>query len=252
VAQTVPDAQALIVTTPQEISLADVRKSINFCRQVDMRILGLVENMSGLICPGCGERIDLFKRDGGRVTAKRENLTLLASLPIEPEVVDKGDAGGLEKMIDSDHAFNREFQKMVETIVGPMKSQAPAPSPSEKRPEIVDAKDKVIIAVPVAGGKLCAHFGHCEHFALVEAANGKIVGKTLHTPPPHEPGVLPKWLHDKGAHIVIAGGMGSRAQQLFTENGIQVITGAPMDAPEALAQQYLSDTLVTGSNVCDH
>jgi predicted Fe-Mo cluster-binding NifX family protein len=110
----------------------------------------------------------------------------------------------------------------------------------------------LIIAVPVAEGKLCAHFGHCEHFALVETENGKIVGKTLHSPPPHEPGVLPKWLHDLGVHTVIVGGIGSRAQQLFDEKGITVVSGVPMDSPESLVHQYLMDTLVTGKNVCDH
>ncbi len=72
VAQTIPDAQALIVTTPQEVSLADVRKSINFCRQVKMEILGLVENMSGLVCPHCGKTIELFKTHGGMLTAKKK------------------------------------------------------------------------------------------------------------------------------------------------------------------------------------
>ena len=252
VAQTIADAKAIIVTTPQEISLADVRKSINFCRQVNMHILGLVENMSGLVCPKCGERIDLFKRDGGLFTAKRENLTLLASLPFEPEVVDKGDAGDLGKMIISTHPFNLEFQKMVETVIRLTTSPAPAPAREEKGLKIVAPGERVILAVPVAEGKLCAHFGHCEHFALVETENGKIVGKTLHSPPAHEPGVLPQWLHDKGVHIVIAGGMGSRAQQLFNEKGITVINGAPTDSPESVVQQYLMDTLVTGENVCDH
>jgi predicted Fe-Mo cluster-binding NifX family protein len=63
---------------------------------------------------------------------------------------------------------------------------------------------------------------------------------------------LPKWLHDLGADVIIAGGMGNRARQLFDENGIKVVVGAPSDAPEVLVRQYLSDSLVTGPNVCDH
>ena len=112
--------------------------------------------------------------------------------------------------------------------------------------------DKIKFAIPVAGGKLCSHFGHCDQFALIEAENGEIKGKSMHTPPPHEPGVLPKWLHEQGANIVIAGGMGARAQQHFSQHGIKVITGAPMDSPESLVNQYLADSLVTGENVCDH
>jgi Mrp family chromosome partitioning ATPase len=75
IAQIIPDTKAVIVTTPQEISLSDVRKSINFCHQVNMEILGLVENMSGLTCPYCGKTIDLFKTDGGMITAKKAGLT---------------------------------------------------------------------------------------------------------------------------------------------------------------------------------
>ncbi|RJR32409.1 MAG: ATPase [Desulfobacteraceae bacterium] len=112
--------------------------------------------------------------------------------------------------------------------------------------------NRTIFAVPVAEGKLCSHFGHCDQFALLEVVDGKIQGKKMHTPPPHEPGVLPKWLHEIGANIIIAGGMGSRAQGLFQQNGISVITGAPVDSPESLVSQYLSDSLITGQNVCDH
>ena len=117
VAQTIPDARALIVTTPQEVSLADVRKSINFCRQVKMEILGLVENMSGLKCPHCGEIIDVFKTHGGQETARRENLRLLAMLPLELEVVKEGDAGDISLLDNTALLITREFNKMVDEIV---------------------------------------------------------------------------------------------------------------------------------------
>jgi ATP-binding protein involved in chromosome partitioning len=93
VAQTISGVQAVIVTTPQEISLADVRKAINFCRKVEMPILGLVENMSGLICPHCGGKISLFSLGGGQKTAALMNVPLLASLPFDLRVVESGDAG---------------------------------------------------------------------------------------------------------------------------------------------------------------
>jgi ATP-binding protein involved in chromosome partitioning len=117
VAQTIPDARALIVTTPQEVSLADVRKSINFCRQVKMEILGLVENMSGLKCPYCGEIIDVFKTLGGQETAVKENLRLLATLPLELEVVKEGDAGDISLLDNKALLITQEFNKMVDEIV---------------------------------------------------------------------------------------------------------------------------------------
>jgi Mrp family chromosome partitioning ATPase len=116
VAQTVHDARALIVTTPQEISLADVRKSISFCRQVNMEILGLVENMSGLRCPHCGKSIDLFKTEGGQLTARRQGLRLLASLPIEPEVVKRGDMGDFSYLDEEQLPFTEEFNRLVDQV----------------------------------------------------------------------------------------------------------------------------------------
>ncbi|MGB5746886.1 MAG: Mrp/NBP35 family ATP-binding protein [Desulfobacterales bacterium] len=132
IAQTIPDARALIVTTPQEVSLADVRKSINFCRQVKMEILGLVENMSGLKCPYCGEIIDVFKTQGGAVTAKRENLRLLATLPLEVEVVKEGDAGDLGFLDNHELLIAREFIKMVDEIVKLTDPKTTAPSQNDK------------------------------------------------------------------------------------------------------------------------
>lgn len=117
IAQTIPDAKAIIVTTPQEVSLADVRKAINFCYQAKMEILGLVENMSGLRCPHCGEIIDLFKARGGAVTAEKEKLRLLGTLPLEPEVVKQGDEGEVSLLDNKDLQLTRDFDKMVDEIL---------------------------------------------------------------------------------------------------------------------------------------
>jgi predicted Fe-Mo cluster-binding NifX family protein len=107
-------------------------------------------------------------------------------------------------------------------------------------------------AIPLAEGKLTAHFGHCQEFALVEVENNEIKKKEMLNPPPHEPGLLPKWLHGLGTDVIIAGGMGGRALDLFAQNGIKVVTGAPELTPEELVNRYLDKTLVAGENVCDH
>jgi predicted Fe-Mo cluster-binding NifX family protein len=107
-------------------------------------------------------------------------------------------------------------------------------------------------AIPLADGKLTAHFGHCQEFALIEVENNEIKNKETLIPPPHEPGVLPRWLHEMGTDVIIAGGMGGRALDLFTQNGIKVVTGAPASVPEELVKSYLDNTLQTGANVCDH
>ena len=110
------------------------------------------------------------------------------------------------------------------------------------------------IAIPTTGGQLATHFGHCDQFAIVEVDPEKmaILDTTFLTPPPHEPGVLPRWLHEQGANVIIAGGMGQRAQILFAEQNIQVLVGAPADTPEATVSAYLEGNLATGGNLCDH
>jgi predicted Fe-Mo cluster-binding NifX family protein len=107
-------------------------------------------------------------------------------------------------------------------------------------------------AIPLAEGKLTAHFGHCQEFALVDVEDNEVKKTETLVPPPHEPGVLPKWLHDLGANVIIAGGMGARALDLFAQNDIKVVVGASALAPEELVKQYLDNTLKVGGNVCDH
>jgi predicted Fe-Mo cluster-binding NifX family protein len=110
------------------------------------------------------------------------------------------------------------------------------------------------IAIPVEAGRVSMHFGRCEEFAIYEVSetDRAVLSKTTHTPPAHEPGVLPRWLHELGADVIITGGMGPRAQQLFAQNGISVVLGSPADAPEQVAAAYLNGTLEAGENVCDH
>jgi predicted Fe-Mo cluster-binding NifX family protein len=98
------------------------------------------------------------------------------------------------------------------------------------------------------------HFGHCEKFVFVEvdAAAKSVIGMSEAVPPPHEPGVLPKWLHEQQVNVIIAGGMGMRAQQFFNEYGIEVVVGAPAEKPDTVALNWVNGTLVTGGNVCDH
>ena len=110
------------------------------------------------------------------------------------------------------------------------------------------------IAIPLAAGRLSAHFGHCEEFAILEAneETKEVLNTSRHEPPAHEPGVLPRWLHELGVNVIIAGGMGSRAQQHFAANDIEVVVGAPSESPEELASAYLNGSLDAGANVCDH
>ena len=116
VVQTIPDAQAVVVTTPQEVALADVRKSISFCRTVKMKTLGIVENMGPFTCPHCNETIELFKSGGGERTAKKEGLNFLGTIPFDINVVKSGDAGKPLTLEDSHGPFSKAFEGVVARI----------------------------------------------------------------------------------------------------------------------------------------
>ena len=110
------------------------------------------------------------------------------------------------------------------------------------------------IAVPVVHGKLSAHFGHCESFSLLDfdGESRTIVGESYRAAPAHQPGVLPRWLAEQDVNVIIAGGMGSRARNLFESHGIEVVVGAPMEDPVTLANSYLNGSLPLTGNQCDH
>ena len=112
----------------------------------------------------------------------------------------------------------------------------------------------MIIAIPLHQEALSMHFGHCDKFALIEVneETKEILNINYHQPPAHEPGVLPRWLGELGVNLIIAGGMGSRAQELFTGNNIAVLVGAQGTSPEELVNAYLNSTLESGENCCDH
>lgn len=112
----VPDARAVVVTTPQEISLADVRKAIDFLQRVDANILGVVENMSGLTCPHCGGMIDLFKRGGGEALAATYNLTFLGAIPLDPTTVVAADQGIPAVRLRQNSPAKTAFMELAETV----------------------------------------------------------------------------------------------------------------------------------------
>lgn len=116
VAQTIRGAKAIIVTTPQELCLAYVRKSISFCRTVNMPTLGMIENMSGFACPQCGKSVDLFGTGGGLKTALAMNVPFLGRVPFDAKMVECADSGVsyLEKYPDSE--ATQAYKEIVEKI----------------------------------------------------------------------------------------------------------------------------------------
>ena len=189
-------SSAIIVTTPQQVATVDVEKCITFCRQLNLPIAGIVENMSGFICPSCGEEVNIFSSGGGERLAERFGLPLLGKIPLDPDIVKSGDEERPYIYFYSKTKTAERFDEIVERIVtfgksetmllsGKIENDHPAVVPSsqdENRSETVAAPNKeasMKFAIPTNQGKLCAHFGHCEAFALIDTdGNGKIVNET--------------------------------------------------------------------------
>ncbi len=108
------------------------------------------------------------------------------------------------------------------------------------------------IAVPLENGILCAHFGHCQQFAIIDTNENLIDNIQELTPPEHQPGLYPKWIAQYGVTDVIAGGMGQHAITLFNEQKINVFVGAPIKSANDLVLDFLSNKLTLSANYCDH
>ncbi len=283
IAQLISDADgAVIVTTPQDVALIDVRKCINFCRQLSLPVIGVVENMSGFYCPHCGEKTEIFKGGGGRRMAEDMGVPFLGSIPIDPTIVSASDEGKPYVLDAPATETGKIFAALAAPILrleekdssgrsagdekdsGDLRDTKPAGAASmnaapaatengsERKEAMNESGSKRRIAVPVVEGRLSMHFGHSEKFALVDVDSGKIISSEFVDSPPHQPGLLPAWLGERGADLIIAGGMGSRAKNLFEQNGIEVVVGAPCEAPERVVEQFLAGELELGDNTCDH
>lgn len=203
-----------------------------------MPIAGIVENMSGFICPTCHSRHDIFKSGGGEKTAAEFKLPFLGRLPIDPAVVTAGDTGAA--IFSIDNHTRTDMQHIVDQLIYQLHKTTKGVKKSMK------------IAVPMHNGSLCAHFGHSEAFSVFEIADEKIIRHGVMTPPPHAPGVIPNWLADIGCTLVIANGIGEGAQTALSDRNVDVICGAPVDTPENLIMRYLHHELVSSPVPCNH
>ena len=108
---------AVIVTTPQEVALSDVRRCVRFCSLVGCRILGLIENMSGLVCPHCGETIDVFRRGGGQALAEETGIPFLGAVPLDPKLVEAGDLGAPYVTAFADSPTGEAFRQAIAPLL---------------------------------------------------------------------------------------------------------------------------------------
>jgi predicted Fe-Mo cluster-binding NifX family protein len=182
--------------------------------------------------------------------AEDMSVPFLGSIPMDPKIAEACDSG--QAFVD--HYAAIPTAEIMRNIIQPI-AALDETKVDEKATENTGQENKHMrIAIPLADGKLSMHFGHCERFAFIDVdpTEKKMLRREDVEPPPHEPGLLPKWLAERGASTIISGGMGQRARGLFAERGIQVVVSAPADTPECLVGNYMAGTLQVGENVCDH
>lgn len=245
---------AVVVSTPQEVAAADVRKSLNFCRKMELDIIGIVENMSGFVCPHCGKGTDIFHSGGAEQMAREARVPFLGRIPLESTLGRTCDQGLAWQAPGDGSPVAEAFAGIVRYLEyrnGLDSHWSPA---KDRPPAALAARGTLKVAIPMSDGLLDLHFGHCDLMQVYEAdRDARSFGNpSLLVPPPHEPGLLPQWLAERGIGMIIAGGMGSKARELFAARGIETITGAPCKAPSDLVQDWLDGTLETGPNNCDH
>jgi predicted Fe-Mo cluster-binding NifX family protein len=202
-----------------------VSKAVKMAEMMDIPIIGLVENMSYFKCPDCGKEHKIFGDSHIDEIAEKHKLKVLAKLPINPKISAACDKGLIE-------LFDGEWLDPVAEILKHM-----------------GEKTMIKIAVASENDMVTEHFGHCANFNIFEAENDQIVKSESVPNPGHRPGFLPNFLNDMGVNVVISGGMGGGAIDIFNEKGIEVIVGARGNA-KAAVEAYLQGSLKSTGSVC--
>ncbi len=249
----------VIVSTPQDVSLIDVRKSMRFCEKLSVPILGVVENMSGFVCPNCSERVDIFKKGGVSKMMGDFKFDILGNIPLDPKIVDSGDDGRPYIYHYSNTEGGKEFQSIISKLIDKVGQQNSKKSESKKHFTESDSSERVTlpegverIAIAVENDLVAEHPGHAPKFVMYDIKDKNILKVEELTPPPHEHGVIPRWLKSLSATTIIAGNIGKVAKDMFKEFGIKAISGAPALSHNHVLDLYINDKLESTNKECDH
>lgn len=235
----------VIVSTPQDVALLDVRKSINFAKKLNLPILGLVENMSGFVCPHCGKISEIFKGRGVDKAAVDFNVDVLGKIPLDPDVTTAGDAGKPFVYHYANSVGGVIMNKIGEAVLAKINIET-------KNEDKNMAISNELIAIPVENGVVSGHFGHSEKFVFFTVDGKNIKLEKELAPPPHAPGVIPAWLHEQKATKVIVSGIGQSAVDIFNSHGIDVIRGVdPIDYNEIM-KMFVDGKLKDREVSCNH
>lgn len=225
--QSIPVDGIMIVASPQELVGMIVEKAVKMANTMDIPVLGLVENMSYVSCPKCGEELYIFGESHIENIAEKYSINSIAKLPVEPKLAKACDKGSIE-LFDGTW-LDELFQNMNKNKT--------------------KGDNTMKIAVSCNGNQIWAHFGHCENFMVYETEKGKIVSEQSVPNPGHKPGFLPNFLADMGVKVMISGGMGGGAVDIFNERDVEVVLGAQGDAKQAV-EAYLRGELESTGSIC--
>ncbi|HSG29427.1 MAG TPA: iron-sulfur cluster carrier protein MrpORP [Candidatus Krumholzibacterium sp.] len=253
IAQLIPDADgAVIVTTPQSLAVQDVRKCVTFCRQLKLPVIGVIENMSGFVCPHCNEKTDFFGKGGGEEMAADMGIPFMGSVPLDPGVVTAGDSGRPFVLSSPETETGRIFAALAAPILALDTKDRRRDAGGTGKAAGKGEKMKIRIALPVDENSVSDHFGHAEKFLVfgVDRENNTVSGPEELKPPEHDTGVVPEWLAGEDIDLVIAGGIGRKAIEILAGHGIGVMTGIEVRDPAEAVRAYLAGGLRQGGSPC--
>ena len=228
----------ILVTSPQELAGMIVGKAVSMAERLEAPIAGLIENMSYVPCPSCGERVEPFGPSHGEEAARKMRTSFLGSLPLDRAISELADEGKLEEYESEE----------VDAVIGEVIRRF---SDREKSEEgALKAKgENMKIAIVMSGGEVSPHFGRAEEFMVVEVEGGEIRNREILRAPAHECGALPALFAQRGVGSVIAGGIGGGAMQHLEGAGIHVYSGAK-GSPEDALGSLLAGTLTSSEEIC--
>lgn len=233
--QSLPLDGIIVVTSPQELVSMIVAKAVNMANEMDIPILGLVENYSYLECGNCGERMSVFGKSHIDEISKKHGLPVLAKLPVNPKIAEAIDAGKVEEL-------NGDWlDEAADTLCKLV------PVEKEKK-----SKDLKIAVTTDEKGNVFEHFGHCNKFTIYEVEDSKLKNKEELTEIGSGHVEVANKMKELGVQVVICGGIGSSAMEMLMDYGILVVPGMQGDIDVAVAS-YLDGTSMTSTEAnCSH
>lgn len=233
--QSLPVDGIIIVTSPQELVSIIVEKAVKMAEQMNIPILGIVENMSYIKCPDCGKKIEIFGKSNTEEVATKHGLKVLGKLPVDPSIAELCDAGKIE---DYNKDWLDNTVDVIESINAPVKRS--------------NISMRVAVATDSTNDTVFQHFGHTEIFTIYDITNGFVTSKRAISTNGEGHETLGGILKDNGIQILICGGIGGAAKKVLADAGIGLVSGVSGNIDDVLAGVLSGAIKDDPSAECDH